>query len=128
MYKSHCSAIYSVGGWQSRAYTLIYRRTQIPYREREPMGEEKSVQQSLHSKKTEADGHIPYTERKPLGEGGPVMQSLHSNIQRAYTLIYRRTQIQYREKEPLGEDNHAFQSSHSIIQIDTDTIQYEGTI
>ncbi|OCT87935.1 hypothetical protein XELAEV_18021638mg [Xenopus laevis] len=88
---------------------------------------------------------IQYRERKTLGDGKPALQSLHFNIQkvtdtiqgegtfrrrescRAYTLIYRRSQIQYREMEPLGEGNPALQSLHSNIQKVTDTIQGEGT-
>ncbi|OCT59316.1 hypothetical protein XELAEV_18000737mg, partial [Xenopus laevis] len=95
-------------------YTLIFKGTQIQYRETEP-----------------------------LGEGNPILQSLHSNIQRDTDKIQGEGTIGRREscpaedqrynrgeeeREPLGEGNPALQSLHSNIQKDTDTMQGEGTI
>ncbi|OCT59340.1 hypothetical protein XELAEV_18000761mg [Xenopus laevis] len=98
-----------------KAYTLIYRGTQIKYREREPLGEGNPIMQSLHSR------HRYNTGRENHWEKGILLC-------KAYTLIYRGTQIKYRERETLGEGNPVVQSLHSNIQRDTDKIQREGTI
>ncbi|OCT90503.1 hypothetical protein XELAEV_18019118mg [Xenopus laevis] len=110
-----------------RAYTLIYSRTQIQYRDREPLGEGNSVLQSLHS-------NIQRDTDTIQGQGTIGRREFWNHWEKrilsciAYTLIYRGTQIQYRDREPLGEGNPALQSLHSNIQRDTDTEQREGTI
>ncbi|OCT87931.1 hypothetical protein XELAEV_18021634mg, partial [Xenopus laevis] len=127
--------------------------TQIQYRERGPL-EEGNALQNLHSNiqsgtdtiqgegTTERRESCPAEEREPLGEGNPAraytLICRGTQIQyrerkpilpcRAYTLIYRGILIQYRERGPFEEGDPALQSLHSNIQMDTDTIQGEGTI
>ncbi|OCT59330.1 hypothetical protein XELAEV_18000751mg [Xenopus laevis] len=66
-------------------------------------------------------GHIYKTERGNHWEKGILAC-------RAYTLIYRGTQIQYRGKKPLGEGNPGLQSLHSNIQRSQIFIDYLGNV
>ncbi|OCT90436.1 hypothetical protein XELAEV_18019050mg [Xenopus laevis] len=101
-----------------RAYTPIYRGTQIQYRERKTLG--KGILSCRAYTLIYRGTEIKYRERNHWEKG-----ILHC---RAYTPIYRGTQIQYRDGKTLGEGNPVLQSLHSNIQRDMDTIPREGTI
>ncbi|OCT90405.1 hypothetical protein XELAEV_18019017mg [Xenopus laevis] len=71
-----------------RGYTLIYRGTQIKYRERELLGD--------------GETQIQFRERDLLGDGNSVLKCLHSNKQRDPDTIQRKGTIG-RKKYSRGE-------------------------